>query len=63
MRLAIVYHRPYYRDADGGLWEAEGSFSRYVESMARFVDEVDADRAGAHASRSPARRTGCAPRT
>ena len=40
MRLAIVYHRPYYQDPDGGLWEAEGSFSRYVESMARFVDEV-----------------------
>jgi glycosyltransferase involved in cell wall biosynthesis len=40
MRLAIVYHRPFYRDADGGLWEAEGSFSRYVESMARLVDEV-----------------------
>lgn len=40
MRLAIVYHRPYYRDADGGLWEAEGSFSRYVESLARFVDEI-----------------------
>ena len=40
MRLAIVYHRPYYRDPDGGLWEAEGSFSRYVESLARFVDEV-----------------------
>src|SRR3954451_22996247 len=40
MRLGIVYHRPYYQDADGGLWEAEGSFSRYVESMARFVDEV-----------------------
>lgn len=40
MRLAIVYHRPYYQDADGALWEAEGSFSRYVESLARFVDEV-----------------------
>jgi glycosyltransferase involved in cell wall biosynthesis len=40
MRLAIVYHRPYYQDAAGGLWEAEGSFSRYVESLARFVDEV-----------------------
>jgi glycosyltransferase involved in cell wall biosynthesis len=40
MRLAIVYHRPYFRDQDGGLWEAEGSFSRYVESMARFVDEI-----------------------
>jgi glycosyltransferase involved in cell wall biosynthesis len=40
MRLAIVYHRPFYRDPDGSLWEAEGSFSRYVESLARFVDEV-----------------------
>ena len=40
MRLAIVYHRPFYRDPEGGLWEAEGSFSRYVESLARFVDEV-----------------------
>ena len=40
MRLAIVYHRPFYRDASGGLWEAEGSFSRYVESLAQFVDEV-----------------------
>ena len=41
MRLAIVYHRPFYRDPDGTLWEAEGAFSRYVESLARFVDEVD----------------------
>jgi glycosyltransferase involved in cell wall biosynthesis len=40
MHLAIVYHRPFYRDADGSLWEAEGSFSRYVESMAKRVDEV-----------------------
>ena len=40
MRLGIVYHRPFYRDPEGGLWEAEGSFSRYVESLARFVDEV-----------------------
>ncbi len=40
MRLAIVYHRPYFRDAAGRLWEAEGSFSRYVESLARRVDEV-----------------------
>ncbi|MFN8632546.1 MAG: glycosyltransferase [Chloroflexota bacterium] len=40
MRLAIVYHRPFYQDASGALWEAEGSFSRYVESLARFVDEV-----------------------
>ena len=40
MQLVIVYHRPYYRDPEGGLWEAEGSFSRFVESLARFVDEV-----------------------
>ena len=40
MQLVIIYHRPYYRDPDGGLWEAEGSFSRFVESLARFVDEV-----------------------
>jgi glycosyltransferase involved in cell wall biosynthesis len=40
VRLAIVYHRPYYRDESGRLWEAEGSFGRYVESLARRVDEV-----------------------
>lgn len=40
MQLVLVYHRPYYRAPDGGLWEAEGSFSRFVESLARFVDEV-----------------------
>lgn len=40
MRLAIVYHRPFFRDAGGALWEAEGSFSRYVEALARRVDEV-----------------------
>jgi len=40
VRLAIVYHRPFYQDASGALWEAEGSFSRYVESLARFVDEI-----------------------
>lgn len=40
MRLAIVYHRPFYRDQTGTLWEAEGAFSRYVESLARRVDEV-----------------------
>ena len=40
MRLAIIYHRPFYRDPAGGLWEAEGAFSRYVESLARYVDQV-----------------------
>ena len=40
MRLAVVYHRPFYHDRDGGLWEAEGSFSRYIESLARSVDEI-----------------------
>ena len=40
MRLGIVYHRPFYRDAAGGLWEAEGAFARYVESLAHYVDTV-----------------------
>ncbi|MFN8522549.1 MAG: glycosyltransferase [Chloroflexota bacterium] len=40
MRLGIVYHRPYFQDPSGALHEAEGSFSRYVESLARRVDEV-----------------------
>ncbi len=38
--MAIVYHRPFYRDSSGGLWEAEGSFSKYVESLADRVDEI-----------------------
>src|SRR6266511_138678 len=39
-RLAVVYHRPFYQDEAGRLWEAEGAFSRYVEALADKVDEV-----------------------
>ncbi len=39
-RLAIVYHRPFSRAADGGLYEAEGAFSKYVESLAPHFEEI-----------------------
>jgi phosphatidylinositol alpha-1,6-mannosyltransferase len=38
--LGILYHMPFWRDADGGLWESEGSFARYVDSLAPYFDEV-----------------------
>lgn len=38
--LGILYHMPFWRDADGSLWESEGSFARYVDSLAPFFDEV-----------------------
>jgi len=31
---------PFWRDAAGRLWEAEGSFARYVDSLAPYFDEV-----------------------
>jgi len=31
---------PFWRAADGSLWESEGSFARYVDSLAPFFDEV-----------------------
>ena len=34
MTLGILYHMPFWQTADGGLWEAEGSFGRYVDSLA-----------------------------
>ena len=40
MRLGIVYHMPFWRDADGGIREVEGSFARYVDAVASYVDEV-----------------------
>jgi glycosyltransferase involved in cell wall biosynthesis len=39
-RLLVVYHRPFWRDHDGRLWEREGAFSRYLEALASDVDEV-----------------------
>jgi glycosyltransferase involved in cell wall biosynthesis len=40
MKLGIVYHMPFWRAADGSLWESEGSFARYVDSLAPYFDEV-----------------------
>ena len=40
MRLGIVYHMPFWRDGDGHLREVEGSFARYVDSLAPYFDEI-----------------------
>jgi glycosyltransferase involved in cell wall biosynthesis len=40
MKLGIVYHMPFWKTADGSLWEGEGSFARYVDSLAPYFDEV-----------------------
>jgi glycosyltransferase involved in cell wall biosynthesis len=40
MRLGIVYHMPFWRDAAGTLREVEGSFARYVDSLAPYFDEI-----------------------
>ena len=40
MTLGILYHMPLWQGADGSLWEAEGSFARYVDSLAPYFDEV-----------------------
>src|SRR5438067_11317613 len=40
MKLGIVYHMPFWRGADGRLYELEGSFARYVDSLAPYFDEV-----------------------
>jgi glycosyltransferase involved in cell wall biosynthesis len=38
--LGIVYHMPCWRAADGTLREVEGSFARYVDSLAPYFDEI-----------------------
>ena len=38
--LGILYHMPFWQTADGALWEAEGSFARYVDSLAPYFDTV-----------------------
>jgi phosphatidylinositol alpha-1,6-mannosyltransferase len=38
--LGILYHMPFWQAADGSLWESEGSFARYVDSLAPYFDEV-----------------------
>jgi glycosyltransferase involved in cell wall biosynthesis len=40
MTLGIVYHMPFWRADDGTLREVEGSFARYVDSLAPYFDEV-----------------------
>ena len=40
MKLGLVYHMPFWRAADGTLREVEGSFARYVDSLAPYFDEV-----------------------
>lgn len=40
MKLGIVYHMPFWQDEHGALWEAEGSFARYVDSLAPYFDEI-----------------------
>jgi glycosyltransferase involved in cell wall biosynthesis len=38
--LGILYHMPFWQAADGSLWEAEGSFARYVDSLAPYFDQI-----------------------
>lgn len=40
MTLGILYHMPFWQAADGSLWEEEGSFARYVDSLAPYFDEI-----------------------
>lgn len=40
MTLGILYHMPFWQTADGALWEVEGSFARYVDSLAPYFDEI-----------------------
>ena len=40
MRLGIVYHMPFWVDTAGTLREVEGSFARYVDSLAPYFDEI-----------------------
>jgi glycosyltransferase involved in cell wall biosynthesis len=40
MTLGIVYHMPFWQTGDGTLWEAEGSFARYVDSLAPYFDDI-----------------------
>jgi phosphatidylinositol alpha-1,6-mannosyltransferase len=40
LTLGILYHMPFWQAADGSLWEGEGSFARYVDSLAPYFDHV-----------------------
>jgi glycosyltransferase involved in cell wall biosynthesis len=39
--LGILYHMPFWQTPDGALYEAEGSFVRYVDSLAPYFDAID----------------------
>ena len=41
MTLGILYHMPFWQTPDGSLYEAEGSFARYVDSLAPYFDAID----------------------
>ena len=40
MTLGVLYHMPFWQTPDGALYEAEGSFARYVDSLAPYFDEI-----------------------
>lgn len=40
MTLGVVYHMAFWRGSDGVLREIEGSFARYVDSIAPYFDRV-----------------------
>jgi glycosyltransferase involved in cell wall biosynthesis len=40
MKLGVVYHMPFWRAPDGSLRELEGSFARYIDSLAPYFDEI-----------------------
>ena len=40
MTLGVVYHMPFWQTPDGALWEAEGSFARYIDSLAPYFDQI-----------------------
>jgi glycosyltransferase involved in cell wall biosynthesis len=39
--LGILYHMPFWQTPDGTIYEAEGSFARYVDSLAPYFDAID----------------------
>ena len=57
MKLGIVYHMPFWRAADGTLREVEGSFARYVDSLAPYFDEISLCVPVLDAPRGEARRS------
>jgi glycosyltransferase involved in cell wall biosynthesis len=40
LTLGVVYHMPFWQTDDGALWEAEGSFARYIDSLAPYFEQV-----------------------